>query len=181
VEVREEQPAHQPAVRRLHAVAFGGEHGRVVADLVDELRRAATPRDALSLVALEADEVVGHVLFTRSLLDAPPRLVAVQVLSPLGVLPERQGQGIGSALVQRGLELMDVRGVPLVFLEGSPAYYARFGFEPGAARGFRKPSLRIPDAAFQVRRLSAWEAWMTGTLVYAHTFWEHDVVGLRDG
>ena len=181
MEIREEQPEHEPAVRRLHAAAFGEGHGRVVADLVDGLRRAATTGDALSLVALDADAVVGHALFTRSLLDAPARLVEVQVLSPLGVLPERQGQGIGSALVERGLELLDRRGVPVVFLEGSPTYYARFGFEPGAGRGFRKPSLRIPDGAFQVRRLSTWEAGMTGTLVYAETFWQHDVVGLREG
>ena len=180
MEVREEQPAHQPAVRRLHAVAFGGEHGRVVADLVDELRRAATPRDALSLVALEADEVVGHVLFTRSLLDAPPRLVDVQVLSPVGVLPERQNQGIGSALIRQGLAMLAERGVPLVFLEGAPGYYSRLGFEPGADHGFRKPSLRIPDAAFQMVRLPAYEPWMTGTLVYSHVFWDYDAVGLRD-
>jgi hypothetical protein len=53
------------------------------------------------------------------------------------------------------------RDVPLVFLEGAPGYYSRFGFEPGAAHGFRKPSLRIPDAAFQVLRLPTYESWMT--------------------
>jgi putative acetyltransferase len=46
--------------------------------------------------------------------------------------------------------------------------------------GFRKPSLRIPDAGFQVRLLPAYELWMTGTLVYSQTFWDHDLVGLRD-
>jgi putative acetyltransferase len=46
--------------------------------------------------------------------------------------------------------------------------------------GFRKPSLRTPDAAFQVLRLAAYEPWMTGTLIYAEPFWRHDAVGLRD-
>jgi putative acetyltransferase len=54
------------------------------------------------------------------------------------------------------------------------------GFRPGAALGFRKPSLRIPDAGFQARTLTSYEPWMTGTLVYSATFWEHDCVGLRD-
>jgi putative acetyltransferase len=45
--------------------------------------------------------------------------------------------------------------------------------------GFRKPSLRIPDDGFQVRLLEGYEPWMTGTLVYSPTFWEHDMVGLR--
>ena len=57
--------------------------------------------------------------------------------------------------------------MPLVFLEGSPTYYARFGFRPALEQGFRKPSLRIPDAGFQVFLLPAYEPWMTGTLVYS--------------
>jgi len=139
-----------------------------------------TQGDGLSLVAEEQGEVVGHVMFTPSLLDAPKRLVAVQVLSPIGVLPAHQGQGVGTALIRRGLELLVERDVPLVFLEGSPTYYPRHGFEPGAELGFRKPSLRIPDAAFQVMRLPAYEPWMTGTLVYSEEFWRHDCVGRRD-
>lgn len=68
----------------------------------------------------------------------------------------------------------------MVFLEGAPAYYSRFGFTAATAQGFRAPSLRIPDAAFQARTLPAYEPWMTGTLVYSSLFWNHDAVGLRD-
>lgn len=50
----------------------------------------------------------------------------------------------------------------------------------GAARSLRKPSLRIPDDAFQALALTAYEPWMTGTLVYSAAFWVHDCVGLRD-
>jgi putative acetyltransferase len=118
-------------------------------------------------------------MFTQSLLDAPRELVPVQVLSPVGVLPAFQGRGIGSALIRHGLELLAARPCPVVFLEGSPRYYPRFGFEPGGDLGFRKPSLRIPDRAFQALRLPAYEPWMTGTLVYDAAFWRHDCVGLR--
>lgn len=90
------------------------------------------------------------MMFTRGLLDAPRRLVDVQVLSPVAVLPEHQGQGIGSALIRAGLHVMAERSVPVVFLEESPGYYSPLGFVAGAEQGFRKPSLRIPDAAFQV-------------------------------
>jgi putative acetyltransferase len=103
----------------------------------------------------------------------------VLVLSPLSVLPVRQGRGIGSALVRYALRELDERPEPLVFLEGSPAYYARFGFVPGAELGFRRPSRRIPRAAFQVLRLPTYEEWMTGTLVYHRVWWDHDAVGLR--
>jgi putative acetyltransferase len=75
--------------------------------------------------------------------------------------------------------MLNARGVPLVFLEGSPSYYRRFGFVAGAEVDFVKPSLRIPDAGFQVKVLRSYESWMTGTLVYSQTFWDLDFVGLR--
>jgi putative acetyltransferase len=179
VEVRPEASGDRSAVRAVQVAAFGDD-GAVVADLVDDLREAVSRDEGLSLVAEDQDEIVGHVMFSPSLLDAPKRLLPVQVLSPIGVKPARQKQGVGTALIRRGLELLSEREVPLVFLEGPPAYYSRFGFEPGEAHGFRKPSLRIPDAAFQVLRLRSYEPWMTGTLVYSEAFWNHDAVGLRD-
>ncbi len=178
--LRREDKRDQAAVRRLHQQAFGGEHRSVVAGLVDALRASVGPNRGLSLVAEDDGELIGHVMFSPSLLDAPRKLVEVQVLSPIGVAPHRQLRGVGSALIRSGLEAMTEQGVPVVFLEGSPDYYARFGFLPGAELGFRKPSLRIPDAAFQAIRLPAYEPWMTGTLVYAESFWRCDAVGLRD-
>ena len=91
-----------------------------------------------------------------------------------------QGQGIAGALIGRGLEILSARRVPAVFLEGDPRYYGRLGFVSAKPLGFRKPSLRIPDAAFQVRMLPAHEPWMTGTVVYHDAFWRHQAVGLRD-
>jgi putative acetyltransferase len=177
--VREERPEDRDAVARLHSLAFADDG--VVASLVDDLRASSATETGLSLVAVDHDETVaGHVMFTRNVLDAPPRLVDVQVLSPLGVLPSHQGRGVGGLLVRRGLEQLAGQGVPLVFLEGSPVYYSRFGFQPGGEHGFRRPSLRIPEPAFQVRILAWYEPWMTGTLVYRQAFWDHDSVGLRE-
>ncbi|TDC85681.1 N-acetyltransferase [Micromonospora sp. KC606] len=166
-------------MRDVHMGAFG-DHGTVVADLVDALRDTIATCNGLSLVAEHAGQVIGHIMFTRSVLDAPRRLVEVQVLSPLAVTPEYQKQGVGSALINEGIKTVAERQAPLVFLEGDPGYYARFGFLPGGDHGFRKPSLRIPDAAFQVIRLPRYESWMTGTLVYSEPFWRHDAVGLRE-
>ncbi len=178
MELRPEEPADHESVHEVHRQAFGddGEH---VANLNHDLRGLIGPGSGLSLVAVDDREIVGHVLLTRSVLDAPKRLVDVLVLSPVGVLPSHQNRGIGGRLITRGLELADEQGAPAVFLEGPPGYYPRFGFEPGEPLGFRKPSLRIPDAAFQVRLLSGYEPWMTGTLVYSEVFWRHDAVGLR--
>jgi putative acetyltransferase len=179
VQVRPERPEDHSGVATLHSRAFG-DQGAAVVRLVDDLRRSLATEPGLSLVAVDDETVVGHVLFTCNLLDAPQRIVDVQVLSPAGVLPERQRTGIGSTLIRAALEELDQRQVPLVFLEGSPVYYSRFGFRPAGALQFRRPSLRIPEAGFQVRLLAAYEEWMTGTLVYRPEFWSHDLVGLRD-
>jgi putative acetyltransferase len=173
---RPERPGEESAVREVVRAAFGEQDG--VERIVDDLR-ASDAWLGLSFVAEIEGRLVGHVAFTRSLLDAPNRLVEVLVLSPLSVRPAKQERGIGSALVRYALRHLDERPEPLVFLEGSPAYYARFGFVPGADLGFRRPSRRIPRAAFQVLRLPAYEEWMTGTLVYHRVWWDHDAVGLR--
>ncbi len=142
------------------------------------LRASAGWRPSLSLVAEEHGAVAGHVLASRGWLDARARLVNVLVLSPLSVTPGRQGQGIGTRLVRRLLAAAASGTEPAIFLEGSPGYYRRFGFEP-AGPAFRRPSLRIPESAFQVLTFASCKPWMTGTLVYPEAFWELDCVGLR--
>ena len=59
-----------------------------MAALVEGLRRAMTDRN-LSLLAVDAGRVEGHVMLTASLLDAPRRLVDVQVVSPVAMVPDR--------------------------------------------------------------------------------------------
>lgn len=172
--VRAETPADHAAVRNITARAFSDHPG--VDDLVESLR---TGPGRISLVADEGGTVVGHVMLSRGWLDAAPRLVEVLVLSPLSVDPPVQGRGIGGALVRAALDAAEAAGAAAVFLEGSPRYYPRFGFEPGAARGFSRPSVHIPEPAFQVVVLPAHKPWMTGALLYPQAFWAHDAVGHR--
>ena len=182
IQVREEQATDREAVREVVAAAFQDPE---VADLVDALRRSPDWVDGLSFVAIAEARVVGHVLFSRSRLDTPTRLIDVLQLSPLCVAPEHQRRGIGSALVRHGLDVLARTegrddAYPLVFLEGSPAYYSRLGFVAAGPLGFRRPSLRIPPAAFQVFPLAGYRDWMSGTLIYSDVFWQHNAVGLRD-
>jgi putative acetyltransferase len=173
--IRQERIEDHEAVREVHVQAFG----EPVPALVDALRTAPASLSPLSLVATVGERVVGHVMLSACRLDALPRLVDVMSLSPLGVLPDFQGRGLGTHLVAEALALADSHGIPLVFLEGSPAYYGKRGFADATTVGFRPPTLRYPPGAFQVAKLSSYEDWMTGTFVYSDVFWAMDCVGLR--
>jgi putative acetyltransferase len=155
-----------------------GDHGPTVAALVAELRVSGHVR--AELVAEADGSVVGHVMLSRSWVDARRALVDVLVLSPLSVAPERHGQGLGTELLGAAIVTARELGAPALFLEGDPGFYAGRGFEPATRRGFVRPSPRIPEPAFQVAVLDAHEPWMSGPLVYCDPFWTRDCVGLRD-
>ena len=89
---------------------------------------------ALSLVAVEAEAVVGHVLFSR--LRAPAAALA---LAPLAVRADRRRRGIGARLVEAGLDRAKREGWQGVVVLGDPAYYGRFGFRPEPVRGMASP------------------------------------------
>ncbi|HUF56733.1 MAG TPA: N-acetyltransferase [Thermohalobaculum sp.] len=129
MQVRAESPGDLPAVGRVLEAAFGQPDE---AELVERLR--ADGDAALSLVAVADGAVAGHVLFSP--MSAPFPALA---LAPVAVLPERQGRGIGSALIREGLARAEARGWRGVFVLGEPAYYRRFGFDAEAARGFASP------------------------------------------
>lgn len=172
--IRPFRPSDADPVRRLLTAAFGRPS---VATLAEELRSSDAHRAVL--VAQASNEAVGYVQLTRGWLDAPSRLVDVLVLSPLGVLPELHGRGIGGKLVRAAIATAADLGSPLLFLEGSPRYYPRFGFQPAGQHGFLRPSVRIPEPAFQVITLPSWQPWMVGALVYPETFWRQNAVGRR--
>jgi putative acetyltransferase len=179
ITIRREATIDAAGVDDVLRTAFG-DQGDVIVALVSHLRRHASGRARLAWVAESHGAVVGFAMVTRNRLDTSQRTIDVGVLSPLAVGPAFQRSGVGRALVERAIADTDAAGLPALFLEGDPAYYARVGFDPAVPLSFRKPSLRIPDAAFQVVLLSGYQAWMTGTLVYAEPFWDHDCVGLRD-
>jgi len=179
--IRRQDPAStddRHAITDLTRRAFGAEGARV-ADLVVALQGSDAFALGLSFLAEREGVPVGHVLLTRSWVDAPERLVDVLVLSPLSVSPEHQRTGVGRALVAHAVEAASGTGSPAVFLEGDPAYYGRLGFVSASTHGFTRPSTRIPDAACQVMLLPAYGPWMTGALVYCDRFWALDCVGLR--
>lgn len=183
--LRRETQSDADLVAQVVGAAFGPA-SPTVPDLVHALRPYSHFGDGpaidapLALVAELDRELVGHVMLTLAHVDTWESLAPVLVLSPLAVRPDRQGRGIGTALVAGALELAGSTNAPALFLEGSPKYYRARGFAAAEPLGFRRPSLRIPRPAFQVALLPGYSESITGTLIYPPPFWQLDCVGLRD-
>jgi len=154
------------------------DEGEQVGNLWSELEQS----DALrrSLVAEQDGVVVGHVGLSHAWLDARRELVDVWLLSPLSVVPDRQGSGIGTRLLAAAVDEALAGDTPLLFLEGDPYFYGARGFERASEHGFAAPSSRTPEPAFQVVRFSGYQNWMTGQVIYRDVWWRHDCAGLRD-
>jgi putative acetyltransferase len=132
--IREEVPADHDAVRDLNAQAF---NDITAAELVDDLRSSGSV--VVSLVAVENGEIVGHILFSDLPVEARLGVLHAVSLAPMAVLPSRQNQGIGSALVLRGLDLCRERGKAIVVVLGQPGYFPRFGFSVEMAKQLHGP------------------------------------------
>ena len=106
----------------------------------------------MSLVAVRDDLIVGHILFTPVTIESEGRELAALGLAPMAVLPEQQRQGIGSLLVNVGLNRCRKEGLACVVVLGHPEYYPRFGFVPASHYGI-KCEYDVPDEVFMAIEL----------------------------
>ncbi len=169
--IRPEAPADHEAIRRMVAAAFGSD---AEADLVDRIRSSPEYVAEMALVAETDGEIVGHVMVSDAVLRGDAGDRRISMLAPLAVLPDRQRSGIGRALVKAALTVAEQRNEPLVVLEGTPAYYGRFGFEHSVRHGIEitLPDWAPPEAA-QVKLLRSYDPndeTLRGRVIYPAAF-----------
>jgi len=148
--IRPEETRDHDAISRVHRAAFGQESE---VKLIIELRKSKDFSPELSLVAVMDGEIVGHILFSPVMIQSGKRSVHALALAPMAVQPESQKQGIGSQLVEKGLECCRRLGHQIVIVVGHPEYYPRFGFSAARARGLEAP-FPVPEEAFMVIELT---------------------------
>lgn len=154
-----EQPGDEDAIRTIVTSAFGQPDE---AGLVDALR--ASGDGVISLVAEVDGAAVGHILFSR--LQSPERCLA---LAPVAVAPDRQGQGIGGALIHAGIDRARAGGWRGIFVLGEPEYYTRFGFSVATAAPFETD---YPRGYFMALELAEGSLGVGGAVDYAAAFQE---------
>lgn len=131
ITIRPERPEDARGAGAVHRAAFPTDiEARLVALLRDS--RQAT----VALVAEEAGEIVGHIVFSPVALDPGPALPGLG-LAPVAVLPAQQRRGIGSQLIRAGLDACRDLGIDIDFVVvlGEPEYYQRFGFTRASTFG----------------------------------------------
>jgi putative acetyltransferase len=123
------------------------------ADRTKDMLADPTAKPLTSLIAYMENQPAGHILFTTVHLSNAPHKVSI--LAPLAVIPKFQRQGVGGALIKKGLHILSKVNVELVFVLKHPEYYPRHGFTPAGKRGFEAP--------FPIPKKDA-NAWMVQSL-----------------
>jgi putative acetyltransferase len=167
--VRRQRADDYEAIRHIYAMAFSRpgnpESLPWEVPLFEALWEAGDTLPELSFTALKEVAAVGHVTASRATV-ATESVVAV---GPIGVLPEYQGLGMGSALMDALLTAADAAEVPMVVLLGSPQYYSRFGFRPARELDVIPPEPEWGEA-FQARPLTSYTPAVAGRFQYASAF-----------
>ncbi|MBD0388500.1 MAG: N-acetyltransferase [Nostoc sp. C3-bin3] len=165
INIRCETLPDYTAIAEVNTLAFGQENE---AKLVEKIRRSDRYIPELSLVAEVENVVVGHILFSYiDLVDE--ETLKVIGLAPLAVHPQFQRQGIGSKLVQAGLEKADAKKEAIVIVLGHTHFYNRFGFQSSVIYQIESP-FPVPEEFFMVKPLHSYQKNYKGKVVYPSIF-----------
>ena len=104
------------------------DEGALVGNLVRNLLGGTSQRDIHVFTAVDDGALIGGAIFSRLTYANDPRTVFI--LSPMAIATDRQGQGIGQALITRALAALREAGVDVAITYGDPAFYRKVGFLP---------------------------------------------------
>ena len=136
--IRLAQETDLDSILKVVETAFSDEENQVIMNFVQELSSENTSPSIKSLVAEVDNKVIGYVSYSPILLKSDSSIVGY-ILAPLAVSPEHQKQGVGSNLINFGIDLLTKDGVGVLLVYGDPAFYGRFGFKEEIGQSFVPP------------------------------------------
>lgn len=101
----------------------------------------------LDLVAELNGEIVGNIMYSKCHIVDGEKSKEFVTFGPLGVLPKYQGMGVGSALIEKSLEIAKTMDIKAIFITGNPNYYHRFGFVSASKYDIHLDGIPLDDVA----------------------------------
>jgi len=149
VKIRASGESDKRSIRKVHQNAFDQPEGDTVSQLAIDLLEDKTALPILSLVAEQDNEIIGNVIFSSVNIEGGEG-VSAYILAPLAVTRFAHGKGIGTLLINKGLETLKERGAEIVLVYGDPNYYKRTGFKAG--HNLKPPhKLSYPEEAWMAQ------------------------------
>lgn len=165
--IRTEQEADYSRSEHVHRLAFSRENESA---LVRAIRSSGEYIPELSLTAEDGKDIVGHIMFSKAVIDTGEGEVPTLALAPVAVMPQRQNEGIGSLLIREGLKQAELQGFAHAVVLGHPDYYPRFGFRPSTVFGIFSP-FPVPEEVFMVMEFKEGSlTGISGTVKYPPSF-----------
>ena len=146
---RLETPDDFDDIYKVEVAAFGRNNE---AELVNRLR--GTDVWIKSVVAESNGQIVGHCLYTKVLVVSDKETLTAAALGPVAILPELQGEKLGTMLIITATNMVIDKGYPILFVLGDPKYYTRFGYSDASLFGFSLP-YQTPPGSFMVASLNS--------------------------
>jgi putative acetyltransferase len=142
--IRLAQETDFDSILKVIETAFSDEENKLIMNLVVELSEETTSPSIKSLVAEVDNQIIGYVSFSPIFLKSDSS-ISGYILAPLAVSSEHQKQGVGSNLINAGVDMLTRDGAGVLMVYGDPNYYGRFGFNEEIGRSFVSPyTLQYP-------------------------------------
>ena len=116
--------------------------GTDIVALIEEIRDSEYYIPELAFVAELDGEIVGHFLFSRFPLSRTPQGghggaqdTEIVMLAPVSVHADHLRQGVGSAMLRRGIEQVRAMGFKGIIVEGNYKFYNTIGFRTSSEYG----------------------------------------------
>lgn len=159
--IRAEQPDDRMKITEVLVRAFNRFDE---SNLVNLLHASDFFVPQFSLVLEKDHNVIGYILlYPIFLVNDEEEEFACLSLAPLAVLPDQQGKGYGTMLIQEALARAKESTYPLIVVLGLPPVYTKCGFETASKYSIRA-SFDVPDEYFMVYQLHKND--ISGTVVY---------------
>ncbi|WP_333649241.1 GNAT family N-acetyltransferase [Lacrimispora sp.] len=129
--IREEQEKDYRDVEEVTREAFWNYHSPGCNEhyLVHVMRKSPEFVKELAYVAVDGDKIVGNIMYTETyILGDDNKKYPVLCFGPVSVLPQYQGRGIGSKLIEHTKIAAKDLGYKAILILGDPEFYKRVGF-----------------------------------------------------